>query len=159
MAMLAERYHGWASISYVLMTRPLNYGYDPPFAVHVNNVIHGDLTGVSLNLVDNVKFNQISEIQANVLVDRDGTACLADFGLSLMYSEVMSVSQASWTSAFHGNFRWLAPEMLGEPEDDLPVRPSKHSDIYSFGGIMLQVFQKNLSIAIKYLAPFSGPHK
>ncbi|KAJ8595463.1 kinase-like protein [Rhizopogon salebrosus TDB-379] len=89
--------------------------------LHVNNVIHGDLTG------------------ANVLVDRDGTACLADFGLSLMYSEVMSVSQASWTSAFHGNFRWLAPEMLGEPEDDLPVRPSKHSDIYSFGGIMLQV--------------------
>jgi len=56
-----------------------------------------------------------------------------------MYSEVMSASAASWTSAFHGNFRWLAPELLGEPEDDLPVRPSKRSDIYSFGGVMLHV--------------------
>lgn len=59
-----------------------------------------------------------------------------------MYSEVMSVSVASWTSNFHGNFRWLAPELLGEPEDELPVRPSENSDIYSFGGIMLQVHLK-----------------
>jgi len=89
--------------------------------LHANNVIHGDLTG------------------PNVLIHRDGTACLTDFGLSLMYSEVMTISQASWTSGFHGNFRWLAPELLGESDDDLPIRPSKHSDIYSFGGIMLQV--------------------
>jgi len=33
----------------------------------------------------------------------------------------------------------MAPELLRESEDDQPVRPSKHSDIYSFGGIMLQV--------------------
>jgi serine/threonine protein kinase len=64
-----------------------------------------------------------------------------------MYSEVMSISQASWTSTFHGNFRWLAPELLGHPENELPVRPSKHSDIYSFGGIMLQVCVGN------YLSP------
>jgi len=66
-------------------------------------------------------------------------ACLADFGLSLVYSEVATTSKASWTSSFHGNLRWLAPELLGDSEDDLPVRPSKCSDIYSFGGIMLQV--------------------
>ncbi|OAX42759.1 WD40 repeat-like protein [Rhizopogon vinicolor AM-OR11-026] len=83
--------------------------------------IHGDLTG------------------PNVLIHGDGTACLTDFGLSLMYSEVMTTSAASWTSAFHGNFRWLAPELLGDSEDELPVRPSTHSDIYSFGGIMLHV--------------------
>ena len=33
----------------------------------------------------------------------------------------------------------MAPELFGESEDDQPVRPSKYSDIYSFGGIMLQV--------------------
>jgi serine/threonine protein kinase len=33
----------------------------------------------------------------------------------------------------------MAPELLGESEGDQPVRPSKYSDIYSFGGIMLQV--------------------
>jgi serine/threonine protein kinase len=89
--------------------------------LHTNNVIHGDLTG------------------PNVLIHGDGTACLADFGLSLVYSEVSGISQASWTSTFHGNFRWLAPELLGEPDDGLPIRPSKCSDVYSFGGIMLQV--------------------
>ncbi|KAJ8593174.1 kinase-like protein, partial [Rhizopogon salebrosus TDB-379] len=86
--------------------------------LHANNIIHGDLTG------------------PNVLIHGDGTACLADFGLSLMYSEVISTS---WTSTLHGNFRWLAPELLGDPGDDLPVRPTKYSDTYSFGGIMLQV--------------------
>ncbi|KIK45718.1 hypothetical protein CY34DRAFT_493401 [Suillus luteus UH-Slu-Lm8-n1] len=93
--------------------------------LHTNNVIHGDLTG------------------PNVLIHGDGTACLADFGLSLVYSEVMSISLASWTSTFHGNFRWLAPELLGEPDNELdnelPVRPSKCSDVYSFGGITLQL--------------------
>ena len=33
----------------------------------------------------------------------------------------------------------MAPELLGEREDGSPVRPSKESDVFSFGGIMLQV--------------------
>ncbi|KAG1805364.1 kinase-like domain-containing protein [Suillus variegatus] len=65
--------------------------------------------------------------------------CVADFGLSLMYSEVISASQASWTSTLKGNMRWMAPELLVEREDGSQVRPSEQSDMYSFGGIMLQV--------------------
>jgi serine/threonine protein kinase len=68
----------------------------------------------------------------------DGTACLADFGLSLLYPEATSVTHAFWTSAFYGNFRWMAPELFGESEDELPVRPSKYGDIYFFGDILLQ---------------------
>ncbi|KAG2068972.1 kinase-like protein [Suillus decipiens] len=89
--------------------------------LHANSVIHGDFTG------------------HNVLIHGDGTTCVADFGLSLMYSEFISVSQASWTSTLKGNIRWMAPELLGEREDGSQVRPSEQSDIYSFGGIMLQV--------------------
>jgi hypothetical protein len=37
----------------------------------------------------------------------------------------------------------MAPELLGEQDDELPIRPTEHSDIYSFGGIMLQVCQKD----------------
>ncbi|KAJ8588694.1 kinase-like protein [Rhizopogon salebrosus TDB-379] len=88
--------------------------------LHANNVIHGDLTG------------------ANILIHADGTACLADFGLSLMYTEDVDISSAAWTSKFHGNYPWLAPELIGGENEPL-VRPSKYSDIYSFGGIMLQV--------------------
>jgi serine/threonine protein kinase len=80
------------------------------------------------------------ELQPNVLIHGDGTACVADFGLSLMYSEVISPSQASYTSTLKGNMRWMAPELLVlEREDGSPTRPSKQSDIFSFGGITLQV--------------------
>ncbi|KAG2036655.1 kinase-like domain-containing protein [Suillus americanus] len=89
--------------------------------LHANSVIHGDFTG------------------PNVLIHGDGTACVADFGLSLMYSEFISASQASWTSTLQGNMRWMAPELLVEREDGSQARPSEQSDMYSFGGIMLQV--------------------
>lgn len=95
--------------------------------LHTNSVIHGDFTG------------------PNVLIHGDGTACVADFGLSLMYSEVISPSQASWTSTLKGNMRWMAPELLMlEREDGSPTRPSEQSDIFSFGGIMLQVLTNKI---------------
>ncbi|KAG2361764.1 kinase-like domain-containing protein [Suillus spraguei] len=93
--------------------------------LHANSVIHGDFTG------------------PNVLILGDGTACVADFGLSLMYSEFISASQASWTSNLKGNVRWMAPELLEEREDGTLARPSEQSDIFSFGGIMLQVLTNN----------------
>ncbi|KAG1794073.1 kinase-like domain-containing protein [Suillus subaureus] len=95
--------------------------------LHANSVIHGDFTG------------------PNVLIHGDGTACVADFGLSLMYSEIISASQASWTSTLKGNMRWMAPELLvPEREDGSPTRPSEQSDIFSFGGIMLQVLTNKI---------------
>ncbi|KAG1754677.1 kinase-like protein, partial [Suillus occidentalis] len=95
--------------------------------LHANNVIHGDFNG------------------SNVLIHGDGTACVADFGLSLMYSEVISPSQASWTSTLKGNMRWMAPELLVlEREDGSPTRPSEQSDIFSFGGIILQVLTNKI---------------
>ncbi|KAG2060305.1 kinase-like protein [Suillus hirtellus] len=70
----------------------------------------------------------------------DGTACVANFGLSLMHTEVITASQASWTSStLKGNMGRMAPELLVEQGDGSQVRPSEQSDNYSFGGIMLQV--------------------
>jgi serine/threonine protein kinase len=95
--------------------------------LHVNHVIHGDFTG------------------SDILIHGDGTACIADFGLSLMYSEVIGASKASWTSApIQGNLPWMAPELLEERKDGCQVRPSEQSDIYSFGGIMLQVLTNKI---------------
>ncbi|KAG2141005.1 kinase-like domain-containing protein [Suillus clintonianus] len=94
--------------------------------LHANKIIHGDLTG------------------PNVLIYADGTACLADFGLSLMYSDVISPSQASWTSTFKGNMRWMAPERLLGNVDGSVVKPTEQSDVFSFGGIMLQVLTNDV---------------
>ncbi|OAX37489.1 WD40 repeat-like protein [Rhizopogon vinicolor AM-OR11-026] len=88
--------------------------------LHANDVVHGDLTG------------------PNVLIHADGTACLCDFGLSLVLSEVMGNS-FSMTSTLRGNCRWMAPELLNVHENEPVTLPSKISDIYSFGGIMLHV--------------------
>ncbi|OAX37488.1 kinase-like protein [Rhizopogon vinicolor AM-OR11-026] len=88
--------------------------------LHTNHVVHGDLTG------------------PNVLIHGNGTACLGDFGLSLVLSEVIGNS-FSMTSNLRGNCRWMAPELLNVHENEPLVLPSKISDIYSFGGIMLHV--------------------
>ncbi|KAG2156409.1 kinase-like domain-containing protein [Suillus clintonianus] len=95
--------------------------------LHDNHVIHGDFNG------------------NNVLIYGDGTACIADFGLSLQYSEVISASKAPWTSApIQGNLPWMSPELFEEQRDGSEVRPSQQSDIYSFGGIMLQVLTNEI---------------
>ncbi|KAG2139088.1 uncharacterized protein EDB93DRAFT_1164102, partial [Suillus bovinus] len=51
----------------------------------------------------------------------------------------ISASQASYMSTLKGNVRWMAPELFVERENGSQVRPNKQSDMYSFGGVMLQV--------------------
>lgn len=90
--------------------------------LHSNQVVHGDLSG------------------SNVLVMENGTACLSDFGLSGVLSEFFGSS--TFSSTISGNIRWGAPELFALPENQDGTstnRPSKEADIYSFGSIMLQV--------------------
>lgn len=89
--------------------------------LHSNQVVHGDLSG------------------SNVLVMENGTACLSDFGLSGVVSEFFGSS--TFSSTISCNIRWGAPELfvLPENQDGSTNRPSKEADIYSFGSIMLQV--------------------
>lgn len=89
--------------------------------LHSNRVVHGDLSG------------------SNVLVMENDTACLSDFGLSGVVSEFFGSS--TFSSTISGNVRWGAPELFALPENqDGPTnRPTKEADIYSFGSTMLQV--------------------
>ncbi|KAG1818661.1 kinase-like domain-containing protein [Suillus subaureus] len=89
--------------------------------LHSNEVVHGDLSG------------------SNILVMENGTACLSDFGLSGVVSEFFGSS--TFSSTISGNIRWGAPELFALPEnqDGSTNRPTKEADIYSFGSIMLQV--------------------
>jgi len=89
--------------------------------LHSKSVVHGDLTG------------------SNVLVQGNGRACLADFGLSTMVLEFISPSYLTNTIA--GNIRWAAAELFDLPKDEnnTVVSLSVECDIYSFGSITLQV--------------------
>ena len=79
-------------------------------------------------------------LQSNVLVQGNGRACLADFGLPTM---VLGFTNPSYfTSSIKGNIRWAAAELFDVPEDDAVntvVSLSIECDIYSFGSIALQV--------------------
>jgi serine/threonine protein kinase len=94
--------------------------------LHEQNVIHGDLTST------------------NVLIDRDGNAFLADFGLSLALAES---DRSYYLSYSKGAVRWSAPELISSPDSEsIPddsngdiVKPNRQSDIFSFGCIMLHV--------------------
>ncbi|KAG8702462.1 hypothetical protein FRC08_003474 [Ceratobasidium sp. 394] len=89
--------------------------------LHKEDVVHGDIKG------------------DNLLLDRDGTAKLTDFGLAIMKDQVFKFSQ---TDPGGGTIRWMAPELYG----DDPQR-SRETDIYATGMTMLV----RLRIAARYI--------
>ena len=72
-----------------------------------------------------------------VLVDDDGRACIADFGLSTLLTQ-LSGSTFATTRQGKGTARWMAPELL-DLEDESQAVPTTQTDVYSFGSVMLQV--------------------
>ncbi|KAF9245050.1 kinase-like domain-containing protein [Melanogaster broomeanus] len=88
--------------------------------LHSQDVVHGDLHS------------------DNVLVDDNGRACLTDFGLSLIVQEFEGTSYLK--SSVCGAIRFADPELVRRANaDGNVVYPTKPSDIYSFGGLMLHV--------------------
>ncbi|TCD66172.1 hypothetical protein EIP91_001726 [Steccherinum ochraceum] len=88
--------------------------------LHDEGLVHGDLHG------------------ENVLVDKDGNARLADFGMTLI-SE--SVAYKMGSAHGGGALRWKAPE-LNDPEVFCMqgTRPTKASDIFSYACITVELF-------------------
>jgi serine/threonine protein kinase len=78
-------------------------------------------------------------IKANIMIDKDGNARLADFGLLTIVSD--STHPATTTSSEgSGTLRWMSPELL-DPErfGSKNSRPTKESDCYALGMVILEV--------------------
>lgn len=72
--------------------------------------------------------------QANILIDRHRSACLADFGLARVKSQTTTIRstkplKAAWT----GTMRWMAPEHITFGTC------TKKTDVYSFAMTMHEV--------------------
>ena len=73
----------------------------------------------------------ITQNQPNILVDRSGRACIADFGLTKIAKHPHSVQSASQRHDLP--LQWSAPEVLKEGAY------SKKADVFSFGMVMYEV--------------------
>ncbi|KAF8314958.1 kinase-like protein [Clavulina sp. PMI_390] len=81
-----------------------------------NPIVHGDIKS------------------ANILVQNDGTACLADFGLSRFHEDVTVSSLRGM-----GSQRYMAPELFeGWENEALPMK-NMASDCYALGQVVLEL--------------------
>ena len=88
-------------------------------------------------------------VKANVLIDEDGRARLADFGLLMIISDTNLVSSASFTPG--GTWRWMSPELFDPESFGLKAGcPTKRSDCYALGMVIYEVLSKKM--------PFSRDH-
>ena len=76
--------------------------------------------------------------KANILINCNGRACLADFSLLTIVSDQSAVI-SSWVEG--GTIQWMSPELLN-PERfglGLKIRPTKESDCYALGMVIHEV--------------------
>ena len=107
--------------------------------MHGEGMVHGDLKGVRFRIpLTGIHSNALS-IKVNILIDRDGHARLADFGLLTIISDP-TYPTTTTSSEGTGTLRWMSPELL-DPErfGAKNSRPSKESDCYALGMVIFEV--------------------
>ena len=88
--------------------------------------------------------------KANILINRNGHACLADFSLVTAISD-----QETFLSSCvqGGTIKWMSPELLDPEKFGLKrSRPTKESDCYALGMVIYEVLS-----GLKPYAPYRGP--
>ena len=89
-----------------------------------------EILGYALFLTDS--------IQANVLIDQDKHARLADFGLLTIAPDTNLISPASFIPG--GTWRWMSPELFDPGSFGLKAGcPTKRSDCYALGMVTYEV--------------------
>ena len=87
--------------------------------------------------------------KANVLIDEDGRARLADFGLLTIASDTNLISSASFTQG--GTHRWMSPELFDPKRFGLEAGcPTKRSDCYALGMLIYEVLSGKIPFSRHY---------
>ena len=119
-------------------------------------MVHGDLKGVRFisSKCNTFILRPQPSTKANILVNRDRRACIADFGLSTITGvatrAAAGASQASLISndtlmsfTGGGTRRWMSPELLDPERFGIPEsednRPTRQSDCYALGMVIYEV--------------------
>ena len=84
-------------------------------------------------------FSNVDCIEANILIDKDGNARLADFGLLTIIYDSTHAANTSLSQG-HGTLRWMSPELIDPKQFGAKKRrPTKESDCYALGMVVLEV--------------------
>jgi len=120
-------------------------------------MVHGDLKGVRFTpSKSNISvLTPQTPTKANILVNKDRRACIADFGLSTITGvathAAAGISQTSLISndtlmsfTGGGTRRWMSPELLDPERFGMPElegnRPTRQSDCYALGMVIYEVY-------------------
>jgi len=80
----------------------------------------------------------------NILVKRDGTCAIADFGLAVRFdSETNEIDIAPNTRV--GTRRYMAPEVLDESLNKSNIESFKAADMYAFGLVLWEITRRTLT--------------
>ena len=89
-----------------------------------------------LNQLLTFRHPNFSDLKLNILVDNNGHACLAGFGLLTMASDELT---ATFSFIEGGTTQWMSPELLVPENFSLKeARPTKASDCYALGMVMYE---------------------
>ena len=90
----------------------------------------------------------VYSMKANILIDRNGCACLADFGLLTIVSDP-GYFTASSVAPTGGTTRWMSPELLDPEHFGLDHScPTKESDYYALGMVIYEVLSGQIPFAL-----------
>ena len=90
--------------------------------------------GYVFTSVVTLQFAANTRCKANVLIDKDGRARLADFSFLRMISEEQTITLSTTGSS---NGQWMSPEII-VPVDSEGL-PTKASDCYSLGMVIYEI--------------------
>ncbi|KAG5717225.1 Tyrosine-protein kinase isoform SRK4, partial [Termitomyces sp. T112] len=98
------------------------------YYLHDKGIIHGDLKG------------------SNILVDDEGIARVADFGISSISDpQILSLTSHSGAASRGGTIRWQAPELF-DMQNDTVVKNSKASDVYAWACVCYEIFTGSIPL-------------
>jgi len=84
--------------------------------------------------------------KANILINHDGRACLADFGLLTI---VADQSTTTSSTSCGGTIRWMSPELLFPDSFGLKhSRLTRESDCYALGMVVYEVLSGQMPFAL-----------
>ncbi|OQR72070.1 bone morphogenetic protein receptor type-1B-like, partial [Tropilaelaps mercedesae] len=94
----------------------------------------------------------------NILVKRDGTCCIADFGLAVRLNMHTNQIDVGGQNTRVGTKRYMAPEVLEETLNTSNFNSYRQADMYSFGLVLWEITSRITLPGVEKPTPYQIPY-